>query len=126
MKLHLQTANGTHLITAYGDHYITVNGKRYESSMIVLPDRVVADWQSVSPSELTADHFVELTGSGLEILLLGTGPRLHFPHPRLMHALARQGIGLEAMDTFAACRTYNILAGEGRKVAAALILTTEG
>lgn len=125
MKLHLQTANGTHLITAYGDHYITVSGTRYESSLIVLPDRVIADWQAVPPSALTPEHFAELSGSGLEILLLGTGSRLHFPSPRLIHAMAQQGIGLEAMDTFAACRTYNILAGEGRKVAAALILRTE-
>lgn len=125
MKLHLQTADGTHLITAYGDHYITVNGRRHEHSLIVLPDRVISGWQAPAPAALTPEHFAELTGSGLEILLLGTGPRLHFPHPRLIHALAQQGIGLEAMDTFAACRTYNILAGEGRKVAAALILGAE-
>lgn len=125
MKLHLQTANGTHLITAYGDRYITVNGKRYESSLIVLPGRIISEWHPVAPDLLTLEHFSALAEPELEILLLGTGSKLRFPSPRLIHALAQQGIGLEAMDTFAACRTYNILAAEGRKIAAALILTAD-
>ncbi|MDP1897264.1 MAG: Mth938-like domain-containing protein [Sulfurimicrobium sp.] len=122
MKLHLQDASNTHLFTAYDVDFVAVNGKRYEHSLIVLPERVISEWQPLAPDVMTAEHFSALAELELEILLLGTGPRLRFPSPRLMHALAQQGIGLETMDTFAACRTYNILAAEGRKVAAALIL----
>ncbi len=122
MKLHLQSADGTNLVTAYGEDYVAVNGVRHEHSLIVLPGQVIESWQAAAPDVLTEAHFSALAGLELEILLLGTGARLRFPSPRLMHALARQGIGLETMDTFAACRTYNILAAEGRKIAAALIL----
>ena len=122
MKLHLQTASDTNLFTAYDTDYVSVNGVRHERSLIVLPEQIIAEWRPVAPDALTAEHFSTLAALELEILLLGTGPRLRFPSPRLIHALAQQGIGLETMDTFAACRTYNILAAEGRKVAAALIL----
>jgi len=122
MKLHLQNAVGTQLITAYGVDYVAVNGVRHERSLIVLPEQVIQEWQATEPKLLTAEYFSALMGLDLEILLLGTGAKLCFPHPRLIHAMAQQGIGLEVMDTFAACRTYNILAAEGRKVAAALIL----
>ncbi|MBU0593552.1 MAG: Mth938-like domain-containing protein [Gammaproteobacteria bacterium] len=122
MKLHLQIAGDTNLFTAYDSDYVAVNGVRHERSLIVLPEQVITEWQPVAPDAMTAEHFSALAELELEILLLGTGPRLHFPSPRLIHALAQKGIGLEAMDTFAACRTYNILAAEGRKVAAALLL----
>lgn len=122
MKLHLQTDTSTNLFTAYDNDYVKVNGVRHERSLIVLPGEIITTWQPAAPDLMTAEHFSALAELGLEVLLLGTGPRLRFPSPRLIHALAQQGIGLEAMDTFAACRTYNILAGDGRKVAAALIL----
>jgi len=122
MKLHLQTASGTHLFTSYGADHVAVNGVRHEHSLIVLPERIIQEWQAAEPKQLAAEHFSALAGLELEILLLGTGSKLCFPSPRLFQAMAQQGIGLEAMDTFAACRTYNILAAEGRKVAAALIL----
>jgi uncharacterized protein len=125
MKLHLQSTGSTHLITAYGEDYVAVNGVRHDRSLIVLPGQIINAWQAAGPDELTEAHFSVLEGYELEVLLLGTGARLHFPSPRLMQALARKGVGLETMDTRAACRTYNILAAEGRKVAAALILTTE-
>lgn len=122
MKLHLQADSHIHLFTAYGEDHVAVNGTRHERSLIVMPERLIPEWQPVAPNALTSVHFAELAELGLEILLLGTGRTLRFPSPRLLHAMAQQGIGLEAMDTFAACRTYNILAGEGRKVAAALII----
>lgn len=122
MKLHLQNAVGTQLITAYGVDYVAVNGVRHEHSLIVLPEQVIQEWQAAEAKLLTAEYFSALVGLDLEILLLGTGSKLSFPSPRLIHAMAQQGIGLEVMDTFAACRTYNILAAEGRKVAAALMI----
>ncbi len=125
MKLHLQTPDGTLLINGYESDSISVNGKRYEQSLIILPQRIVENWAHGEPSELCAEHFSDLREAGLEILLLGTGVKHRFPNPRLMVDLAGMGIGLESMDTLAACRTYNILAGEGRKVAAALMLFRE-
>jgi len=86
----------------------------------VLPDRV-EPWRVSQFDRLTENDFVFLKNLGPEIVLLGTGARQRFPHPRLTAALAQAGIGLEVMDLQAACRTYNILVAEERKVAAALI-----
>lgn len=107
-------------VTAYGEGYVAVNGQRHESSLIVLPERVLP-WQARKFDSLTAEDFALLASLDAEILLLGTGPRQRFPHPRLTGALAKARIGLEAMDLQAACRTYNILVAEERKVAAALL-----
>ncbi len=122
MKLHLSTASGAHVITGYGDGYVEVDARRYEASLVVLPDRVIADWPVPEWSALTEDHLRELGRHRPEIVLLGTGRRHRFPAPQLMAGLLMQDIGLEVMDSYAACRTYNILVAEGRRVAAALIV----
>ena len=120
MKLHPSLPSGVNTITGYGEDYVLVNGERRESSVVVLPDRVES-WPAKSFDALTAEDFSFLKGLDAEIVLLGTGPRQRFPHPRLTGALAQAGIGLEVMDVQAACRTYNILVAEERKVAAALL-----
>jgi len=120
VKLHASVPSGVNTITGYGEGYVMVNGERKDSSVVVLPDRV-EQWAAKEFSSLTADDFAFLENLGAEIVLLGTGPRQRFPHPRLTSALARAGIGLEVMDLQAACRTYNILVAEERKVAAALL-----
>ena len=97
-----------------------VNGERRDSSVVVLPDRVES-WNAERFDALTAADFAFLENLKVEIVLLGTGARQRFPHPRLTAALARAGVGLEVMDLQAACRTYNILVAEERKVAAALL-----
>jgi uncharacterized protein len=107
-------------ITGYGEGYVMVNGERHASSLVVLADRV-EDWSAERFDTLTVEHFRFLKELGVEIVLLGTGPRQRFPHPRLTAALAQAGIGLEVMDVQAACRTYNILVAEERRVAAALL-----
>ena len=122
MKLHLERPGATHFITAFEPDYVQVNQTRHTGSLIVLRERIETGWSPRSAADLTAAHFEQLAGLGAEIVLLGTGRAQHFPHPRLTAALMRARIGLEVMDTGAACRTYNILAGEGRNVAAALIL----
>lgn len=99
-----------------------VNRQRFERSLIVLPDKLIDDWAPHSLEELTEAHFGFLADLGAEIVLLGTGAVLRFPHPRLTVPLATRRIGFEVMDTYAAARTYNILMGEGRRVAAALLL----
>ncbi len=80
------------------------------------------DWQASVIEELTEEDFKPLIASAPELILLGTGSRPIIPPRELVFSLARQGIGLEAMDTAAACRTFNILISEGRRVAAVMIV----
>ena len=120
MKLHASGPSGVNTITGYGEGYVMVNGERRNSSVVVLPDRV-EQWAVKGFEQLSTEHFDFLKGLKAEIVLLGTGSRQRFPHPRLTAALAQAGIGLEVMDLQAACRTYNILVAEERKVAAALL-----
>ena len=120
MKLHASVPSGVNTITGYGEGYVMVNGERRASSVVVLPDRV-EQWSAAAFDALTLEDFAFLKNLDVEIVLLGTGPRQRFPHPRLTAALAQAGIGLEVMDVQAACRTYNILVAEERKVAAALL-----
>lgn len=122
MKLHIAAAGVQNLFTAYGEGYVMVNRTRYQTSLIVLPDQAVENWSPTSLESLTESHFEALLGHAPEIILLGTGATLRFPTREIRQVLARANVGVEVMDTFAACRTYNILAGEGRRVAAALIL----
>ena len=120
MKFERETRAGVNMVTGYGAGYVLINGQRHGSSLILAPDRIVA-WQAASFAALREEHFAALAAFGPEIVLLGTGPRLRFPHPRLTQALAAARIGLEVMDLNAACRTYNILVSEDRRVAAALL-----
>ena len=120
MKLHQAIAAGTNTFTGYGDDYVAVNGERREKNSIVLPERIL-DWDVAGFDALRAEDFQVFSGLGVDIVLLGTGARQRFPHPRLTAALARDRIGVEVMDLQAACRTYNILVAEERKVAAALL-----
>ena len=122
MKLHLEPAGVKNTFTGYGEGYVMVNGERIEKSVVVLPERILADWPASRFADLKAEHLAALTGLDREIILLGTGERLRFPRPEIMAPLVRAGIGVEVMDLQAACRTYNILMSEGRKVAAALLI----
>ena len=121
MKLHASVPGAANTITGYGEGYVLVNGQRHQSSLIVMADRVLA-WDAGSFDSLTEKNLDDLKDLGVEIVLLGTGPTQRFPHPRLTARLVRAGIGVEVMDVRAACRTYNILVAEARKVAAALLL----
>ena len=121
MKLHLSHSANTNLISGYGIDHILVNGVRHEVSLIVFPDEVITGWANTLDL-LAAEHFDTLALRAPEIILLGSGRKLRFPSPSLYAGLIKVRIGIEVMDTPAACRTYNILAAEGRRVAAALIL----
>jgi uncharacterized protein len=122
MKLHAAAPTNFNVFTGYGEGYVLVNMKRYESSMVVMPDRVWTEWGATSFESLDEAHFAALVALECDVLLLGTGSRLRFPRPELTRPLAKAGRGLDVMDVPAACRTYNILLEEGRKVAAALLL----
>ena len=121
MKLHSSAASAVNTFTGYGEGYVIVNGQRHESNVIVLPDRVTP-WSATAFESLSEADFEPFLGMELEILLLGTGARQRFAHPRLTQALAAKRIGVEAMDAPAACRTFNILVAEQRRVAAALLI----
>ena len=121
MKLQASAPSGLNTFTGYGEGYVTVNGERHERNLIVLPERIVP-WGAQSFEALREEDFAVLAALGLEVVLIGTGGRQRFPHPRLTRCLAEARVGVEAMDVQAACRTYNILAAEARKVAAALLL----
>ena len=123
LKLHLTHISGANVFTGYGEGYVMVNKQRHDRNLVVLRDQLLTDWLPAGFDDLTPEHFARLAGLAPEIVLLGTGDRLRFPRPELTRALIEARIGLEVMDVQAACRTYNFLAAEERKVAAALLLT---
>jgi len=120
VKLHAAGPSPYNTITAYGEDYVQVKERRYGSSVIVTAEAVL-DWEVAEFAAMTAEALEGLKALGPEIVLLGTGPTQRFPHPRLTAPLAAAGIGVEVMDLKAACRTYNILVAEERKVALALL-----
>jgi len=101
---------------------ITVNGEPYAQSIALTPEEVFENWEAKPVADLADTDFESLLKTAPEIILLGTGPTNVFPPRELMFAFARRGIGLECMDTAAAARTFNVLAIEGRQVAAVLYL----
>ncbi len=123
MKLQIAKTEGQNAFTAYGDGYVSVNAVRYTSNVLVLPHHLIPDWTAASFETLSIADFETIAALDTEIVLLGTGNRLRFPPPELMRPLIQAQKGLEVMDVRAACRTYNVLISEGRKVAAALIFS---
>lgn len=121
MKIHLESGAGQQLIRAYAPGVITINDTAHRRSLIVTPERV-QEWAPKNFDDLQAVHFESIAALQPEVAILGTGARLKFPAPRLIRALVEANIGLEVMDTGAACRTYNILMSDGRRVAAALLM----
>ena len=122
MKLNLANLGDTKLFTAHGADYVMVNGERFEHSIVVLAEEVRCDWIVPNFDELSETSFNYFLALKPDVLLFGTGSTQRFPHPRLYRALTNAGIGVEFMDTPAACRTYNILVAEGRRVIAAILI----
>jgi uncharacterized protein len=122
LKFHLSNPGETKLFTAHAPDHVMVSGERYDHSIVVLAEKVCDDWSVASFDELSETHFDYFLALKPDVLLFGTGARQRFPHPRLYRGLTDAGIGVEFMDTPAACRTYNILAAEDRKVVAAILL----
>ncbi len=120
MKLHLASNAGANQFTGYGDGYVEINKTRHEGSVLVTIDSITA-WPVENVGALADTHFDQILAANPEVVLLGTGPTLQFPHPRLYKALTARQIGVEVMDTNAACRTFNILMSEGRRVVAAIL-----
>jgi uncharacterized protein len=109
-------------VTGYGPGWIGVAGEKVMRSVVITSLGEQFDWDCANFSELTSAHFARLADLSVELVIFGSGAKLRFIQPAWVSPLMQRGIGMEAMDTFAACRTFNILAGEGRKVAAALVV----
>ena len=120
MKLHSSAPTALNSFSGYGEGFVTINGRRHDANVIVMPERILP-WSVAGFDALAEADFEVFLALDLEVLLLGTGARQRFPHPRLTQALARKRVGVEVMDLQAACRTYNILMAEERRVAAALL-----
>lgn len=122
MKLQLDNPAGTNLIRGYGPGQLRIGETTHSTSLIVNASVVIAPWRPLTAQELTIEDLEPLLGLGPEVVLLGTGARQQFPDAQVLRLLYEQRIGVEVMDTSAACRTYNVLVTEGRNVAAALIV----
>ncbi len=122
MKLHLTQAAGNQLITGYDTGWVEINAIRHTQSLIVMPNQLIENWVTGDFDNLVELDFALLLELKPEVILLGTGSRHRFIHPRVTRNLTNAGISIECMDTAAACRTYNILMAEGRHVAAALLI----
>jgi uncharacterized protein len=122
MKIERETAEGRNLFTGYGEGYVVVNDARVAGNVIVSADKMEPDWTEGGIATLTAEHVARLLDWKPEIVLLGSGTKFGFPDPAALAPLYGARIGVEVMDTRAACRTYNILLAEGRNVIAALIV----
>lgn len=122
MKLHSTETQQYQTVSSYDDSGIELNAIRFEQSLIVLPETPPAPWPVASFDALTAEHFDQIDATQPDVVILGTGVRQRFVHPKLTTVLTVRRIGVECMDNHAACRTYNILMAEGRKVALALII----
>lgn len=122
MKFQPDTLPGTNVITRVEPGRVWVGAAAFGQSIVVPWQGPVRHWGPARFEDLQPAHFAEIAGAGAAVVLFGSGERLRFPPPALLRELVETGVGVEAMDTVAACRTYNVLAAEGRCVVAALLL----
>ncbi len=123
MKFTMADEGDNYLIRSYGAGEVIINEYRHTRSVIVTPKQIIGDWPPQTFAELAPEHFSTLATLNPQLVILGTGANQQFPDPALYASLLERGVGVEVMATPSACRTYNILVTEGRKVAAALLLT---
>jgi uncharacterized protein len=121
MKIHPDIIS-VPFISSYGKGWVQVAGEQLTRSQVLSSDGRRFEWPCARFEELTAAHFEQLAQLKTELVIFGSGERLRFPSAALTRALIEHQIGMETMDTQAACRTYNILAGEGRHVAVAFLI----
>jgi uncharacterized protein len=112
-------------ISAYGVGWVAINGERFEGGRMVWSMGEHRSWPVLHTDEISAQDFADALAQPVELVLLGTGQKQRFISPALSEQLMSQGIGLEVMDSVAACRTYNVLASEGRQVAFLMIPISE-
>jgi uncharacterized protein len=123
MQFSLQTDTEANLVRACAPGEVRVREHVIRTSVILTASEIIFDWPPGSVEDLQPDHLQAILALEPQIILLGTGERQVFPAPAIGAAMQAAGIGFEVMDTRAACRTYNVLVQEGRRVAAALIVS---
>jgi uncharacterized protein len=121
MKMRADRIEGQNAIARHGPDGVIVNGVEHTESVLVPWQGGVVAWHASAFESLSAEHFARIAAMRPELVVFGSGARLRFPSPALLRPLIDERIGIETMDTAAACRTYNVLLAEGRKVIAALL-----
>ncbi len=122
MALHPNSTTNQNLFTGHGAGYVAINGRHFQQPVVVMAGQVRTDWPARDFASLDASHFEYFLELKPDVLLLGTGTKQQFARPELYRALIQARIGIEFMDTPAACRTYNILVAEDRHVIAAVLI----
>ena len=122
MELQLDNHSSGHRVRSFTDNTAVIGEVRDTASFIVTPEQVVSDWPPQHPNQLTIDDFEVILALEPELILVGTGNALQFPDSVILMGVMRSGLGIDFMGSRAVCRTYNILAAEGRHVAAGIII----
>lgn len=122
MKLQPDKQPSLNTVSAYGPDYIEINAQRYSSSLLLSPESPVIEWSCTRFEDIKIEDFEQIAKLEPAVVIFGSGGRIRFPQPALITPLIARNIGLETMDLQAACRTYNVLMAEGRKVVAALLI----
>ncbi|MGK0272035.1 MAG: hypothetical protein ACI88H_002701 [Cocleimonas sp.] len=122
MKFAEDHNSANYKISGYEQGSIAINGLPHNHSLVLSPMELLSDWEPTKYSELNSDHLDAIYAMKPEIIILGTGPKQIFPPAEILRRLAKEQIGYEIMDTQAACRTFNILMAEDRKVVAGMFL----
>ena len=122
MELHLESHPTTYHVGSFVDNAVVIGEVSYTASLIVTPEQVIPDWPPQHSDELTIDDFEMILTLQPELILVGTGNTLRFPDSVILKGVIKAGIGIDFMDSRAACRTYNLLAAEGRHITAGIIV----
>lgn len=122
MEFELDKGQATHKIQSYSQGFVIINQIEYRNPIVVMPEKIINPWGPTSFESLTPEHFQMLLPYKPQVVLVGTGPSFRLMDPSLYAGFINLQIGVEVMDTGAACRTYQVLMSEGREVMAALLL----
>jgi uncharacterized protein len=122
VKLQPDKQPSLNTVSAYGPDYIEINAQRYTQSLLLSPKTPVIEWSCTRFEDIKIEDFEQIAKLDPAVVIFGSGQRIRFPQAALIAPLIARNIGLETMDLQAACRTYNVLMAEGRKVVAALLI----
>lgn len=122
MKFHLIKSDNKNLITGYGLNWVEVNQERHQTSLIITPNQLLLEWPVKTIKDIKENSFEAIESLNIEIILLGTGNIQEHLEPKILEYFSKKNMAVECMNNQSACRTYNILANEERKVLLALML----
>ena len=125
MELRIENPSLSHSFQSFDGNAVVVGGKRFTASLVITPDQIYSDWPPKRANLLTIDDLQIILDLKPELAIIGTGVRQYFPDPRLLARFMQAGVGIEFMDTRAACRTFNVLSTEERDIAAGIILNDD-